>query len=301
MSPKSSLGFPWAAPAKPKNAPPSLKENAAADIQWSRSYTARLARVAILEAGWRPIVKTFAKPSRLGLERLSDLNKKTPVIFTANHRSHADTPILLTSIPNPWRHKLVVGAAKDYFFSSRLKGGFFALTIGAIPIERTKVDRSSADLAAQLIKQGWSLLIYPEGKRSPDGWSHEFRAGAAYLASRHNIPVVPIYLEGTRSILPKGRYFPAASKAQVNFGSPLFPSDQTNTRKFAQEISDATDALADELSSNWWLARQRAHKNETPTTLGPQASSWRRSWSLPVRKGLNRPTAKNPWPKHYSR
>ena len=60
-------------------------------------------------------------------------------------------------------------------------GALSALAIGAIPIERTKVNRRSADLAAELIDDGWSMLIFPEGGRSPDGWGQPFRGGAAYL------------------------------------------------------------------------------------------------------------------------
>ena len=58
------------------------------------------------------------------------------------------------------------------------------LVIGAIPIERSKVTRRSADQAAELIDDGWSMLIFPEGGRSPDGWGQPFRGGAAYLSSR---------------------------------------------------------------------------------------------------------------------
>ena len=77
--------------------------------------------------------------------------------------------------------------------------------MGAIPIERARVGRRSADMAAGLIDDGWSLLIYPrEGGRSPDGWGQTFRGGAAYLSLRCNVPVVPIHVGGTGAILRKG-------------------------------------------------------------------------------------------------
>ncbi len=269
------------------------------DMKWSRSYPARLARTAIVEAGWRPIVSVFARPERKGTDRLKRLNPKEPVIFTANHRSHADTPILLTSIPEPWRHRLVVGAAKDYFFRSRLTASFFALAIGAIPIERIKIDRTSADLSRKLIKKGWSLLLYPEGGRSPDGWTQPFRAGAAYIAARYDVPIVPIYLEGTREILPKGRWFPKVSKSAVIFGEPIFPKEDESTKSLAKRVSDATDALADELTTDWWTAKKRRHDKSSPSTLGPQTVSWRRAWSLPGSQNratsILKPTARHPW------
>ena len=71
--------------------------------------------------------------------------------------------------------------------------------MGAIPIERARVGRRSADYAAGLIDDGWSLLIYPEGGRSPDGWGQTFRGGAAYLALRCGVPVVPVHLQAARA------------------------------------------------------------------------------------------------------
>src|SRR3546814_7527051 len=58
-------------------------------------------------------------PERDGLDRLSGLTDG-PVIFAGNHHSHLDTPVVLTSIPEPWRHRVFVGAAADYFFRTRL-------------------------------------------------------------------------------------------------------------------------------------------------------------------------------------
>ncbi len=289
------MAFPWTAPSRPKNAPPKIKKAESVDIKWSRSYPARIARTAIIEAGWRPIVKIFARPHIKGIELLSGLNPKTPIIFTANHRSHADTPILLTSIPEPWRHRLIVGAARDYFFKNKLTSSFFALTIGAIPVERTKIDRSSLQLVNQLIKKGWSLLIYPEGGRTPDGWGRPFQAGAAYLASLYDIPVVPIYMEGTDRVLSRGSYFPRFSKSLVAFGSPIFAQEGESTRSMAQRISESTNALADELASDWWQARKRQHKGTSPKPYGPDTVSWRRHWSLPIKAKTKNRTAKNPW------
>ena len=123
----------------------------------------------------RLAVLGLAAPDRRGQDRLASL--EGPAIFAANHHSHLDTPLLLTSIPEPWRHKILVGAAADYFFGTRLTSALSSLVIGAIPIERSRVSRRSADQAAELASQGWSLLLFPEGGRSPDGWGQPFRGG----------------------------------------------------------------------------------------------------------------------------
>ena len=198
----------------------------------------------------------------------------------ANHHSHVDTPLLVTSIPEPWRHKLFVGAAADYFFRTPATSALSALALGAIPIERTKVGRRSADRAAALLAAGWSMLIFPEGGRSPDGWGQPFRGGAAYLALRCDVPVVPVHIEGTGRILRKGRKLPSPASTRVTFGSPLVPAEDDDSRRFGGTVERAVAALADEATTDWWSARRRAHAGETPALVGPDAPAWRRAWAL---------------------
>jgi 1-acyl-sn-glycerol-3-phosphate acyltransferase len=202
------------------------------------------------------------------------------VIFAANHHSHVDTPVLITSIPEPWRHRLFVGAAADYFFRTPVTSVLSALVIGAIPIERSRVSRRSADRAAELIDGGWSMLIFPEGGRSPDGWGQPFRGGAAYLALRCGVPVVPVHLEGTGRILRKGRKLPTPATARVTFGAPLAPAEGDDARRFGATLERAVAALADEATTDWWQARRRAHAGESPALTGPDAPAWRRAWAL---------------------
>ena len=134
--------FPLRAPSTPRNVAPGPTEKSTGahyDTDWARRWPARMARAAIVEGPMRLSVSALAAPQRRGSDRLGDVDG--PVIFAANHHSHLDTPLLLTSIPEPWRHKVVVGAAADYFFGTRLSGAVSALAIGAIPIERSKVGR----------------------------------------------------------------------------------------------------------------------------------------------------------------
>ncbi len=263
------------------------------DTSWARRYPARVARAAILESVMRPTMAVIASPARRGLDRLDDVDG--PVVFVANHHSHADTPLLLTSIPEPWRHRIVVGAAADYFFSNRVAGAVSALAIGAVPIERTKVGRKSADMARDLIDDGWSMLLYPEGGRSPDGWGQEFRGGAAYLAIRCNVPVVPIHLQGTGRILRKGRTLPRPSRTTVTFGDPLTAGHDENARSFAARLQAAVAALGDEATSDWYQARLRAHAGTSPGLTGPDVGAWRRAWALGDRDRRSRRRRRR-WP-----
>jgi len=207
-----------------------------------------------------------------------------PVIFASNHHSHLDTPLLLTSIPERWRHRIVVAAAADYFFTNRWTSAASALAMGAFPIERKTVSRRSADEAAALIASGWSLLIFPEGGRSPDGWGQGHRGGAAYLASRTGVPVVPIHLDGTGRIFGKGDKRPRPGSTTVTFGDPLTTREGENSTRFAARIESAVAALADEARTDWWQARVRAHTGASPSLTGPETTSWRRAWALGDRR-----------------
>ncbi|HEX6425694.1 MAG TPA: lysophospholipid acyltransferase family protein [Acidimicrobiales bacterium] len=276
--------FPFSAPTVPGGVEvPARRPRAGSDYDtaWSRRYPARLARAALVEAVARPAVAALAKPERHGLDRLDRLaSDGGPVIFAANHHSHVDTPLLVTSIPEPWRHRLFVGAAADYFFRTPVTSALSSLALGAIPIERAKVGRRSADRAAGLLGDGWSMLIFPEGGRSPDGWGQRFRGGAAYLALRCDVAVVPVHIAGTGRILRKGRKLPSPATARVTFGTPLVPGPGDDSRRLAAAIERAVAGLADEATTDWWQARRRAHAGDSPALVGPDAPAWRRAWAL---------------------
>lgn len=286
--------FPLAAPTWPsglERPPRNRGIGLDYDHEWSRRYPVRLMRAMVLDNVTRPVARVVAPTTVRGDEHLRHVSG--PVIFAANHASHLDTPLLLTTLPTRFRHRIVVAAAADYFFDRRWKAVLWSFSLAAIPIERSRVDRRSADVAAQLLEEGWSLVIFPEGGRSPDGWAQPFRGGAAYLARRTGRPVVPVHIHGTRDVLPKstgeaaGRMRPRRASVSVVFGAPLTPDGGENARRFSDRIEAAVAALRDEATTDWWTARRRAAAGETPSLRGPDMSPWRRSWALgpPVEHG----------------
>ncbi|HTW97527.1 MAG TPA: lysophospholipid acyltransferase family protein [Acidimicrobiales bacterium] len=302
------------------------------DTAWSRRPAARQARKALLEGVSFPLTHLLARPEVLGRERLDAL--PGPCLFVANHSSHLDTTILLSALPRRFRDRCVVAAAADTFFDRRWKAAVWSFTLASIPIERSRVNRASADLAAELLTEGWSVVLYPEGGRTRDGWGQQFHGGAAYLAKRSEAPVVPVHLHGVRPLLPKGGNRLRAGKVTVRFGSALRPYEAAagelevggdarrgapepgllpergragglggagagggaggrggaggagggrgeDARRFAVRIEQAVAELADEAETDWWTARRRAAKHETPSLQGPAVSPWRRAWELP--------------------
>jgi len=274
-------GFPWSAPTWPGGLERPAPQRALGvdyDTDWARRYPARFVRAMLLDNVTRPLTHAVATPTVEGLELLELV--ALPAIFVANHSSHVDTPVLLSVLPPRVRHRAVVAAAADHFFDRRWKGHLWALLLGALPIERHRVNRRSADLAAELLLEGWNLVIYPEGGRTPDGWFQEFRGGPAYLAVRTGRPVVPVHLEGTYRILPKEGDRLRRNSTRVTFGLPMVPDDGEDARHFGARIETVLGAMADEVRSDWWSARRRAAAGTTPSPRGPVAGPWRRSWAL---------------------
>lgn len=294
-----NLPFPVSKPSWPVGVPrpaPERRVGLDYDHEWSRRFPVRLARAAVLDNFTRPVARLVAPTTVRGAEHLRHV--ETPVIFAANHASHLDTPILLTTLPARFRHRIVVAAAADYFFDRTWKAVLWSFSLAAVPIDRSRVNRRSADVAAGLLEDGWNLLIYPEGGRSADGWAQPFRGGAAYLARRTGRPVVPVHVHGTRHVLPKSedaRRRLRRSAVSVLFGTPLTPDRGEDARRYSARIEAAVAVLADEAGSDWWSARSRAASGGTPSLRGPDAAPWRRSWALDRRPGADADAPR--WPR----
>lgn len=279
LLPRSFRGFPFTPPTRPRGvevAPPDSTLGVDYDTAWAREPLASVTRRVVQETIVRATVATLADPKIHGLDRLDGL--RGPVIFAANHHSHIDTGLLLTSVPARLRRKTIVAAGADYFFDKRWKAVASALTINAVPIERLKVSRTSSDRLLSLLADGWSLIIFPEGGRSPDGWGQEFKPGASFLAVRRQCPIVPVHVEGADEVLPKGASLPKRHSCTVTFGLPIVPEAGEDARRLNLRVEAAVNELADEQRTDWWSARRRAADNATPALSGPTETGWRRAW-----------------------
>jgi 1-acyl-sn-glycerol-3-phosphate acyltransferase len=304
--PLRSYGFPYRPPTVPRGVdvprePSKLGANY--DTEWARQPTARAARGIISAGPLRLLVDAVARPEITGLDRVADLvnaDEPPPVIFTPNHHSHIDTGLMIRSIPICWRRDLVVAAAADYFFDKHWKAAVSALALNAIPIDREVTGRKSSDMFRDLIADGHSLLIYPEGGRSPDGWGQEFKGGAAYLAARTGVAVVPVFIDGTGAIFGKGMKRPKPGRTKVVFGAPLWADPEESTRRFNSRIEAAVTRLGDEALTDYWTAAKRAAVGANPKLTGPDYNGWRRHWELGEHRKLGaaglRRRQKRRWP-----
>ena len=147
---------------------------------WSRKRPAMAVREVAQKAGLEPLFRSQVRTKVEGLDVLDRI--EGPVIFAANHASHLDTPLILLSLPDEWRRRTAVAAAADYFFDTWWRAVGSSLFFNTFPIDRR--GGSMATTPGEVLADGWSLVIFPEGTRSKDGWMGNFRMGAAFLAAR---------------------------------------------------------------------------------------------------------------------
>ncbi|HXV84061.1 MAG TPA: lysophospholipid acyltransferase family protein [Candidatus Binatia bacterium] len=149
-----------------------------------------------------------------GLEQL-DLGR--PYIFMPNHSSFLDVLLVFAFIPHNFR-----SIVKEEFFSIPLLG----LTVkssGQIPLNRKSPRKGlqSIKQAAELLKRGVSIVVFPEGTRSRDGQIHEFKTTLFVLPIRTRTPVVPVLIEGTFEALPRGSVLLKCYPVKVTFLNPV--------------------------------------------------------------------------------
>jgi 1-acyl-sn-glycerol-3-phosphate acyltransferase len=149
-----------------------------------------------------------------GLDRSSDYRS---CIFMCNHQSNYDIPVLLGKLPVQFRWLAKAELFKIPIFGRGMRGA------GYISIDR--FDRQSAfqslDRAADTIRQGTSVMIFPEGTRSVTGTLQQFKKGGFVLALNAGVPIVPLCITGTHAIMPKGRLLVRRRHVCVKIQSPI--------------------------------------------------------------------------------
>jgi len=259
------------------------------DTGFARRDAARVARALVLDGVVLPGVRAVTRPRVVGGEILETLDE--PVVFVANHQSHLDTPVVLAVLPPRLRHRTVVGAGADYFFDRRSKALASALLLGAIPIERQRVSRRSAELAERLVREGWNLLLFPEGGRTPDGLPQEPKAGAAQVAVRTGRPVVPVFIDGTWEILGKGQRRLRPSETTIVIGQPLRAVAHERPGAFTERIAAALALGGREAATDFWAARR------TKSSFVPTRRSWIELWERSAHR--HRDDGARPWPRAF--
>lgn len=183
-----------------------------------------------------------------GIENLYKITKQ-PSIIVANHNSHVDTLLLLCLFNCHQILHIHPVAAADYFCNTKLKSFIFKTLLGIIPISRKVKKASEEELFKDInntLRQGDSIIIYPEGTRGEDNTIKNFKSGVAHIAKMNpDVPVIPVYINGPDKILPKGTILWVPFIADVYISEPVY-YDGTPTKIFTDKIKSIVENLKEE-------------------------------------------------------
>lgn len=172
--------------------------------------------------------------SKLVIEGAENLRKHPVAVYTSNHTSYMDTPVIFASLPFQFR----ILAKKDLWHWPLI--GWYLQRSGRMPIDIENPHASLASLggAVKALRAGMPLFVFPEGGRTVTGELRPFLSGAAYLAVRAQVPLVPIALAGVFDLLPihTRHFYPG--KLIVRVGVPIETKGMT-----VRQIGELTERL----------------------------------------------------------
>jgi 1-acyl-sn-glycerol-3-phosphate acyltransferase len=160
----------------------------------------------------------FVSGVNVKVEGLEKIAEDGSYVFVSNHLSYMDTPVALANIPVRFRFLAKRGLFQIPFLGWHLgRAGHIS-----VPREDARAAVKTMTLAAQVVRdEGISLLIFPEGGRSRTGEMRDFKEGAAFIAIKAGVPLVPVALHGTREILPFGSGVVKPGTVAMRIGDPI--------------------------------------------------------------------------------
>ena len=189
-----------------------------------------------------PFLQAYFRGQIYGVENIP---LREPVLVVSNHASYFDPPIVSNYIRRP-----VAYMAKEELFQVPGLKQIIKL-YGAYPVNRGTGDRAAIRAALEYLDQGWAVGVFLEGTRTPDGRINNPKRGAALLAAKAQVPLLPVSLWGTDRILTKGSPIPASVPVTIRIGQ-LIPAPNSSDK---EELEIITQKCADVINQMHDLGR----------------------------------------------
>jgi long-chain acyl-CoA synthetase len=235
------------------------KEKKKADYpypRWAQNGLVRAIRVLVYHAVTLPYIMVMARPKVIGRERLKDF--RGPALIISNHIAQIDIGFLMAALPLRLRNRLGVAMQgetlrsmrhppKSWFFLKRwweqlqyaLTAAFF--NVFSLP-QRAKY-RESFRYAGELADRGYSVVIFPEGKRTETGEMASFRSGIGLLATQLNLPIIPMRIDGLFPFKIAKKHYAPPHVVQVKMGDPVKFEPTDDPEKIAKELEKIVASL----------------------------------------------------------
>jgi 1-acyl-sn-glycerol-3-phosphate acyltransferase len=179
--------------------------------------------------------------TRMQVEGRENVPKTGGFVLAPVHRSYIDTPISAAVTRRRLRYM-----AKDSMWKSPLFGWLIS-SVGGFPVSRGTTDIEALKRCFVLLSQGEPIVMFPEGERKSGPIVHTLFEGAAYVAARGNVPIIPVGIGGSEAVMPKGAKMIRPHKVRVIVGKPIHPRVSDNGRAPRSEVKRLTAELHDEL------------------------------------------------------
>lgn len=227
--------------------------------RWTQHWPATWVRATVYTLLTWPATHIFAHPRVRGRENLRGY--RNPLLVVGNHVTPEDIGFIAAALPVRYRYRLAVAMAgerlrsyrfppRDRGFFSRLldRTNYFLVTLlfNVFPLPRLSGFRESFRYAGESVDRGFSVVVFPEGRTTPDGKLQPFRAGIGLLAANLQIPVLPIHIDGLYELRESHRIWAGWNRVRVSLGVPLeFPAE-TSAAEITRRLEASLGALSDD-------------------------------------------------------
>jgi 1-acyl-sn-glycerol-3-phosphate acyltransferase len=167
-------------------------------------------------------------------------------IYIANHQSHFDLVLIWCSLPSELRSRTRAIAARDYWTKSKLKKWLTTDVFNTVYVSRTRStpDEDPLEPLMEALRNGDSLLVFPEGTRSAKGEPLPFKSGIYHLAEQFpDVKIVPTWIDNVQRVMPKGEVVPVPILCTVTFGTPTQIEAGEEKKAFLERTREEMMAL----------------------------------------------------------
>jgi long-chain acyl-CoA synthetase len=239
-----------------KKSAPERKKNDYPYSRWPQSWLIRWVRIFAYHAFTLPYILVMARPKIIGRERLKDF--RGPGLIISNHVAQIDIGFLMAALPMHLRNRLGVAMQgeklrsmryppKDWFFLKRwweqLQYALTAALFNVFSLPQRAKYRESFRFAGELADRGYSVVIFPEGRRTETGEMSPFRSGIGLLATQLNLPIIPMRIDGLFPFKIAKKHYAPPHAIQVRIGEPVRFEPTDDPEEIAKELQRIVQSL----------------------------------------------------------
>ena len=209
----------------------------------------------LLYAVVRGVILVFSKLFwRLKVDGAEHVPRTGAFVVAPVHRSNVDTPLVACIT----RRRLGF-MGKDSMWKIKPIGRFFT-ALGSFPVHRGTADREALRRTVEVLGSGQAVVIFPEGTRQSGPLVQPLFEGAAYVAVKTGVPIVPVGIGGSEAAMPKGSKMIKPVKVHIVVGEPLYPPTVPDGERAPRRVvKELTDQLHGRLQELYDAAQARAH------------------------------------------